>query len=127
MTFADMPTLLPRAGLVVCRAGGSTIAELLVTGTPAILCPYPHASDDHQRHNAAALGDACRVVEQSSPDFVDRLAGELATLLADSEARGELSWAIERLARPDAAQQVARIVLRAASGTPIADQAPMAS
>ncbi|HVX12645.1 MAG TPA: UDP-N-acetylglucosamine--N-acetylmuramyl-(pentapeptide) pyrophosphoryl-undecaprenol N-acetylglucosamine transferase [Pirellulales bacterium] len=125
--FADMPTLLPRAGLVVCRAGGSTIAELLVTGTPAILCPYPHASDDHQRRNAAALGDACRVVEPSSPDFADRLAGELAALLTDSEARGELSRAIECLARPAAARQVARIVLCAARGTPIADTAQTAS
>jgi UDP-N-acetylglucosamine--N-acetylmuramyl-(pentapeptide) pyrophosphoryl-undecaprenol N-acetylglucosamine transferase len=38
---------------VVSRAGAGTLAELGRCGTPAILVPFPHAADDHQRANAA--------------------------------------------------------------------------
>lgn len=40
------------ADLAVCRAGASTIAELTATETPAILIPFPFATDNHQEKNA---------------------------------------------------------------------------
>ncbi|MBI4623065.1 MAG: UDP-N-acetylglucosamine--N-acetylmuramyl-(pentapeptide) pyrophosphoryl-undecaprenol N-acetylglucosamine transferase [Verrucomicrobia bacterium] len=53
-TFSDrMAELLSAADLVVSRAGAGTLAELVRCETPAILVPYPHAADDHQRANAA--------------------------------------------------------------------------
>jgi len=52
--FCDrMAELLSAADLVVSRAGAGTLAELIRCETPAILVPYPHAADDHQRLNAA--------------------------------------------------------------------------
>jgi UDP-N-acetylglucosamine--N-acetylmuramyl-(pentapeptide) pyrophosphoryl-undecaprenol N-acetylglucosamine transferase len=48
-----MAELLSAADLVVSRAGAGTLAELIRCETPAILVPYPHAADDHQRLNAA--------------------------------------------------------------------------
>lgn len=45
--------LLSAADLVVSRAGAGTIAELIRCETPAILVPFPHAADNHQRANAA--------------------------------------------------------------------------
>ena len=52
--FCDqIAELLSAADLVVSRAGAGTIAELIRCVTPAILIPYPHAADDHQRANAA--------------------------------------------------------------------------
>lgn len=56
--FTDMPDRLAKAHLVICRSGASTVAELAVAGRPAIMIPYPHAIDDHQRENAARLCDA---------------------------------------------------------------------
>lgn len=109
--FADLAGLLPQASLAVCRAGGSTIAELCVTGTPAILCPYPHASDDHQRHNAAAVADGCRVVDERFPDFVGRITNELSLLLANAELRAQMALAISRHARTNAARHIAQRVL----------------
>ncbi|HEX7380460.1 MAG TPA: UDP-N-acetylglucosamine--N-acetylmuramyl-(pentapeptide) pyrophosphoryl-undecaprenol N-acetylglucosamine transferase [Pirellulales bacterium] len=118
--FVDLPSLLPHAGLAVCRAGGSTIAELCVTGTPAILCPYPYASDDHQRHNTVAAGDGCRVVDERFPDFLGRLSCTLSTLLANSELRSQMSQAILRRARPNASREIARLVLEGAEAAMIA-------
>lgn len=52
--FSDrVADLLSAADLVVSRAGAGTIAELIRCETPAILIPFPHAADDHQRANAA--------------------------------------------------------------------------
>ncbi len=56
--FGDIPERLARAHLLVCRSGASTVAELAATGRPAIMIPYPHAIDDHQRENAGRLCDA---------------------------------------------------------------------
>jgi UDP-N-acetylglucosamine--N-acetylmuramyl-(pentapeptide) pyrophosphoryl-undecaprenol N-acetylglucosamine transferase len=52
--FTDrMAVVMSAADLVVSRAGAGTIAELIRCETPAILVPFPHAADDHQRANAA--------------------------------------------------------------------------
>jgi len=53
--FNNMPELLSAANLVIARAGASTISELVAAKRPAILVPYPHATDDHQTANASAI------------------------------------------------------------------------
>lgn len=66
--FSDrVAELLSAADLVVSRAGAGTLAELIRCETPAILVPFPHAADDHQRANAAFFErqGAGVVVEQS--------------------------------------------------------------
>jgi UDP-N-acetylglucosamine--N-acetylmuramyl-(pentapeptide) pyrophosphoryl-undecaprenol N-acetylglucosamine transferase len=47
-----MTLLYSAADLVICRSGGSTIAELMFFEKPAILIPYPLAADLHQNDNA---------------------------------------------------------------------------
>src|SRR3954468_2648501 len=51
----DMPDKLADAHLVIGRAGASTIAELTAAGRPAILIPFPAATDDHQTANAREM------------------------------------------------------------------------
>lgn len=52
--LADPRTAYAAADLTVARAGASTLAELAALGMPALLIPYPHATDDHQTKNAQA-------------------------------------------------------------------------
>ena len=47
--IGDMAEALGWADLVICRAGALTISELAAAGLGAMLVPYPHAVDDHQR------------------------------------------------------------------------------
>lgn len=54
----DMAAAYAWADLAICRAGALTIAELATTGTPALLIPFPYATDQHQHANAATLVQA---------------------------------------------------------------------
>ncbi len=53
--LSDMPKRFEEADLMICRAGASTIAEILAAGKASILVPFPKATNDHQRKNALAL------------------------------------------------------------------------
>src|ERR1700688_3856034 len=81
--FAGVRRATAAADLVVARAGASTLAELAATGTPALLVPYPYATDDHQTENAAVVerAGAARVV--ADRDLSERrLHAELEAALA---------------------------------------------
>lgn len=59
MPFYDnMAALLNKASLAISRAGAASLTELAVTGTPAILIPYPFAAEDHQAYNAEVFTNA---------------------------------------------------------------------
>ncbi|NIM01809.1 MAG: undecaprenyldiphospho-muramoylpentapeptide beta-N-acetylglucosaminyltransferase, partial [Acidobacteria bacterium] len=97
----DMPARLAAADLVVCRAGASTLAELTAAGRPAVLVPYPHAADDHQRHNAESLArvGAARVVTDAELDD-GRLVGVLEELLGNPEAIRRMGECAKRIGKP---------------------------
>jgi len=113
--LADMPGALVDAELAVCRSGGTTLAELAAAGVPALLVPYPHAADDHQRRNAEvfAAAGACRVLDErdGAGSLGERIAGVLEELLSDASRRRAMSRAMHRLGRPEAAAAVADLVL----------------
>ena len=56
--FHDVPERMAAAHMVICRAGGSTIAELTAIGRPSILVPYPHGHSGEQTANAEAVAEA---------------------------------------------------------------------
>ena len=56
--FIDLPTRIANSHLIIGRSGASTVAELTTIGRPAILIPYPYASDKHQSGNAHAIDEA---------------------------------------------------------------------
>lgn len=106
--FGDMARLYRIADLAVCRAGATTIAELLAVGIPAILVPYPYAADDHQRRNAEAItanGAGMLILDRELTG--ERLAAALGPLLTDPARREQMARAARVLARPDAGRLVA--------------------
>jgi UDP-N-acetylglucosamine--N-acetylmuramyl-(pentapeptide) pyrophosphoryl-undecaprenol N-acetylglucosamine transferase len=112
----NLGDVLAAADLVVARAGGS-VMEIAAAGRPAILIPYPYATGNHQRTNARWMADGgAAVVIPDSELTPDRLTGAIADLLSDESRLREMSVAARHLAKPDAAQRIARVVLEAASG-----------
>lgn len=112
--IADMAAAYAWADLVVCRAGALTLAELCAVGVGSVLVPFPLAVDDHQTMNARFLStrDAACLLPQSealATQLVDtlRTLGDRATLL-------RMAQSARLLARPDAAERVASVVLEVA-------------
>ncbi len=116
--FQDVPVRLAGTHLVMCRAGASTMAELTAVGRPAILVPYPYATDDHQSANARALAQAGGAWLMAQPEFTPRsLADRLETLLGQP-ADLALAAAVARgWGAPDAAQRLADTVVEVAHGS----------
>ena len=109
----DMPAAFSRADLLICRSGASTVAEVTASGKPAIFVPLPTAADDHQRHNAEALANAgaARLLPQSELTG-DRLAQEIASLLADPAQLIRMGESARAFAHPDAAALIADMTVR---------------
>lgn len=80
----DMGSALACADLVICRAGASTLAELLALEKPAIVVPWKEAAENHQHWNAKALlnHSRYRVIEEAQLEQ-HRLVGAIKELLAD--------------------------------------------
>ena len=103
------------ADLAVARAGGS-VFELAAAGLPSVLVPYPHATADHQAGNARWMADggAAVVVADGELDGA-RLAREVGALVGSRERLGAMRRAALEIARPDAAERIARETLRLAA------------
>ena len=106
-----MELLLAAADVLVCRAGGNTVAEVAVVGVPAVLVPLPNAPGDHQTANARALADAGAAVLVPDGELdADRLVAEVETLLADDTRLAAMAAAAAAAGRRDAADRVAALV-----------------
>lgn len=101
------------AGLVVCRAGASSLCELALFGKAAILIPLPTAAEDHQSANArvaAALGGAVHLPQaEAAPE---RLAELVRRWLGGDSLFASLAAGIRQLAIPDGAARMADLCLR---------------
>ena len=108
----DMPAAMAAADLAVMRAGASVLGELPAAGLAAVLVPGVYEGWD-QMPNARYLEQhgAAVVLEN---DRLDRLAEVVRDLLVDDARRRELGEAVRRLARPNAARDLARMLREAA-------------
>ncbi len=109
----DMPARLGDAHLFVGRAGASTIAELSAAGRPAILIPYPSATDDHQTVNARDMVKAGGASAIAEPQFTpEALARQVETMAADPLALSNAAARALSVGRPNAAQDLADLAER---------------
>jgi UDP-N-acetylglucosamine--N-acetylmuramyl-(pentapeptide) pyrophosphoryl-undecaprenol N-acetylglucosamine transferase len=113
----DMAVKLGDAHLFIGRAGASTIAELTAAGRPAILIPYPAATDDHQTANAREMTEAggARTIQQS--DFTPQvLARQIEAIAADGVTLNNAAARALSVGRPHAARDLANVVERVGNG-----------
>ncbi len=110
--FEHMALALGAASAAVSRAGASSLAELAAMRVPAVLVPYPAATDNHQWHNARAFeqAGAARLLDQASatPEELLRLLIELVQTPA---VRDPMQAALGQWHSPLAARQIAATIL----------------
>jgi UDP-N-acetylglucosamine--N-acetylmuramyl-(pentapeptide) pyrophosphoryl-undecaprenol N-acetylglucosamine transferase len=104
---------LSASDLVLARAGGS-VWELAAAGKPAVLVPGLFATGDHQTKNARYFeqGGGAIVVPESE---LGRAPELIRSLLNDPRRLEELSQAMLRLARPNAAEEIAEELIALAT------------
>jgi UDP-N-acetylglucosamine--N-acetylmuramyl-(pentapeptide) pyrophosphoryl-undecaprenol N-acetylglucosamine transferase len=108
--FTDMAERIASSDLVLMRAGGSSLAECAALGRAMILVPYPYARG-HQLHNVlpyVSAGAATHLPDSECTS--DRVRREVRSLLEDTSRWRAMSRASLALGRPDAAQDVARLI-----------------
>ncbi|OPZ09777.1 MAG: UDP-N-acetylglucosamine--N-acetylmuramyl-(pentapeptide) pyrophosphoryl-undecaprenol N-acetylglucosamine transferase [candidate division BRC1 bacterium ADurb.BinA292] len=98
------------ADLVVCRAGGSTLAELAVFGKPAILVPFPAAANDHQTANAQVMAEAGAALHLPQKDATPEALAELIRSWLDCpDAWADYARNIRRFGHPRASAAIVEI------------------
>lgn len=111
--FRDMDVALGAATIAVSRAGASSLAELAAMRLPAILIPYPAATDNHQLHNALAFDESgAAVLLRQSDAKPKELWDLLSDLMANPARRAAMQRALDTWHRPAAAEQIAQAILQ---------------
>ncbi len=104
----DMNKAYSACDLLVARAGATTIAELSVLGIPSILIPSPHVAENHQYYNAKSLADNGAAVLIKDSELKDSLKNEILNLAKDKNLLKSLSENAKKIARPNAANEIAK-------------------
>ncbi|MBT6843089.1 MAG: UDP-N-acetylglucosamine--N-acetylmuramyl-(pentapeptide) pyrophosphoryl-undecaprenol N-acetylglucosamine transferase [Candidatus Melainabacteria bacterium] len=112
----QMPQLCAHADIAICRSGAMTIAEMAASGVVPIFIPLPWAAHDHQTLNAKSLVDAeaALMLKQDEPDFDEHLYASIEKLVEDIERLELMQTKLALFAKPGAAGQLAKLVLKIA-------------
>lgn len=110
----EYPDVLAAASLVICRAGAGTLFELAAAGKPSVLIPLPAAgSRGDQLLNAEffAKKNAAKIYTQESIN-PSAFATEITELLVSKRKLNTMSKAVQKLATPNAALKIAKLILK---------------
>ena len=109
--YDNMAGLLQRANLAISRAGAGTVTELSITGTPAVLIPYPYAAEDHQTYNAQVFADAgAAVVYQQSELTAEILEKQVTQWLKSPDELQKMTTQAKTVALKDSAARLAKMI-----------------
>lgn len=106
----DIHALMKAAHIVISRAGASSLAEIYSMAKPAIVVPFPYASDDHQYCNAKIFADkGCIKLIKEGPNLAEDLDHTLRELLASPKTLKEMSANFGNLVLPSPLKAAGRI------------------
>jgi len=111
----EMGAALAAADLTLSRAGASVLGEFPYFGLPALLVPYPYAWR-YQKVNAEWLAQRDAAIVVTDAELVDTLLPLVQELLQSPERRATMGANVQALARPEAAQDIARLWLALGQG-----------
>jgi UDP-N-acetylglucosamine--N-acetylmuramyl-(pentapeptide) pyrophosphoryl-undecaprenol N-acetylglucosamine transferase len=111
--YGEMHTALGAASVAISRAGASSLAELAAMRVPAVLVPYPAATDNHQFYNARAFEKtSAAVLLGQRGAMADKLALKVAELAGNTPARERMRAALAGWHAPQAAERIAESIVQ---------------
>ena len=108
---SNMADALSAADLVVSRAGAGSISEFALLGKAVILVPSPNVSEDHQTKNAMALVDKDAAIYVADANAKEELVAKAIETVRDKSKIASLEENIEKMGRPNAAEEIAEEVM----------------
>ena len=114
-----MDELMGAADVVISRAGATTIAELAALKKAVILVPFEKLPGGHQSKNAERLEKDGAVVVVPDEKMVKKpelLLDVARTLVRSPKKREEMAEKLHEMARPDAAEKLAEIIINLGQG-----------
>lgn len=108
----DMASAYAAADIVLARSGATTLAELAVTGKPSLLAPYPYAANDHQTYNAEFFDRKGAAYMIRDNQLWDKIEYVIPQLIFNNEKIETMSKVAKTLAKPNAANDAARYILK---------------
>ena len=112
MTFIEKMDLgYAIADFVVSRAGALAVSEIALVKIPAVLVPYPYASEDHQTKNAMSLVDGDAAILLPDDKVGDYLLKEIEDLVKDESKSNNIKQNIEKYGFPGSSNRIAKEIL----------------
>lgn len=108
---SNMADALSAANLVVSRAGAGSISEFALLGKAVILVPSPNVSEDHQTKNAMALVEKDAAIYVADAKAKEELVAKAIETVNDDTKIASLEENIEKMGRPNAAEEIAEEVM----------------
>ena len=108
---SNMADALSAADLVVSRAGAGSISEFALLGKAVILVPSPNVSEDHQTKNAMALVEKDAAIYVADAKAKEELVAKAIETVRDESKIASLEENIEKMGRPNAAEEIAEEVM----------------
>ena len=105
--ISDMASELGAADLLISRAGAGSISEFALLEKAVILVPSPNVAEDHQTKNAMALVNNNAAILVNDNEAKDKLIPTALKVIHDQERLTTLSYNINKMARPKAAEEIA--------------------
>ncbi len=114
-----MNELMGAADVVVSRAGATTIAELSALKKAVVLVPFEKLPGGHQAKNAEKLESDGAVIVIRDDKMMKKpalLLEAVQSLMRSPKKREVMAEKLHQMARPDAAKDLAEIILKLAQG-----------
>jgi UDP-N-acetylglucosamine--N-acetylmuramyl-(pentapeptide) pyrophosphoryl-undecaprenol N-acetylglucosamine transferase len=107
----DQLRVLSYVDLMVCRAGATTVSEVIAAQVPTIFVPSPYVSNNHQLKNVEALLEVDAAILLEEKNFTpSSLLNNIHKVLDDENTKKLLSSNMLSLATPNAIDHMIEMI-----------------
>jgi len=107
----DLAGMLKSTDLVICRAGASTISEIIALNIPSIFIPSPYVPNNHQYYNALRLAKIkAGILLEEWELNKERLSKEIKALLDNKANYNEIKNNLKKIEVKNSSELIYNIV-----------------
>ncbi len=110
--ISEMKYAYHLADVVVSRSGALSVSEIMACGVPAIFCPSPNVTDDHQTKNAQKAVESKGAILIPDSQIRNVLESQVCQLLKDVTLLKTMRANLLEVAKPNATNDIVTDILQ---------------